>query len=103
MCQYRESTLEFLMRWMERDGIYFYFAHDGARERLVILDDRVQHAPSKLSAPYRKSRGLSEPDGLRRFRAELRAVPGRVQVDDYDYLRPTLSQKRSTSASTTSW
>ena len=40
VCQYRESTLEFLMRWMERDGIYFYFAHDGAAERLVILDDR---------------------------------------------------------------
>ena len=90
VCQYRESTLEFLMRWMERDGIYFYFAHDGARERLVILDDKRQHAAAKVNAPYRTTDGLSESEGLRRFRAERHAVPARVQVDDYDYLRPAL-------------
>ena len=90
VCQYRESTLDFLMRWMERDGIYFYFAHDGAQERLVILDDKAQHAAPAVHAPYQKSIALSEADGLRRFRAERRAVPGRVHVDDYDYLRPAL-------------
>ena len=89
VCQYRESTLEFLMRWMERDGIYFYFAHDGARERLIILDDGRSTRRPRSALPT-KDCGLSESDGLRRFRAERRAVPGRVQVDDYDYLRPAL-------------
>ena len=90
VCQYRESTLDFLMRWMERDGIYFYFAHDGAQERMVILDDRSQHEAARVTANYLGRTGLLATDGLRRFRAERHAVPGRVQVDDYDYLRPGL-------------
>ena len=43
-----------------------------------------------MTAPYQSSSGLAETDGLRRFRAARHAVPGRVQVDDYDYLRPVL-------------
>lgn len=89
VCQYRESTLDFLMRWMERDGIYFYFAHEGTQERLVILDDKGRHDQPLVQAPYAKALGLGQ-EGLRRFRAERRAVPARVRVDDYDYLRPAL-------------
>ncbi|MGD0526283.1 MAG: type VI secretion system tip protein TssI/VgrG [Polyangiaceae bacterium] len=90
VCQYRESTLDFLARWMERDGIYYHFEHDGTRERLIITDDRGKHPPAKVSAAYQTSVGLREADGLRRFRVEHHTVPGRVQVDDYDYLRPAL-------------
>jgi type VI secretion system secreted protein VgrG len=90
VCQYRESTLDFVMRWMERDGIYFYFAHDGARERLVILDDKGQHGQPRVRAPFVRALTGAGDDRLRRFRAERRAVPGRVHVDDYDYLRPAL-------------
>lgn len=42
VCQYQESTLDFLSRWLERLGIYHYFEHeDGqspAAEKLVLLD-----------------------------------------------------------------
>ncbi len=44
VCQYRESSVAFLSRRMEREGIYYFFEQGEARERLVITDDRSFHA-----------------------------------------------------------
>jgi type VI secretion system secreted protein VgrG len=90
VCQYRESTLSFLMRWMERDGIYFYFSHDGPTDRLIIVDHKAQHPIPSVHAQYQTGRRLVGADGVYRFRAERHTVPGRVRVDDYDYLHPAL-------------
>ncbi len=32
ICQYRESDLDFISRWMEREGIYYFFDHGDDRE-----------------------------------------------------------------------
>lgn len=39
LAQEGESALAFLSRCMERDGIAYFFEHDGPRERLVLTDD----------------------------------------------------------------
>ena len=42
VCQYQESDLEFVQRWMEREGIYYYFDHSGKVEKLVMVDATIR-------------------------------------------------------------
>ncbi len=39
VCQYKESDLEFISRWMEKEGLYYFFDHSGSNEKLIIVDD----------------------------------------------------------------
>jgi type VI secretion system secreted protein VgrG len=90
VCQYRESTLDFLMRLLEREGIYFYFTQGASKEKLVILDDKGQHPPDATTVIYRRTGAYADTDWVRRFRAERRATPGSVRVDGENYLNPAL-------------
>jgi type VI secretion system secreted protein VgrG len=47
--QYRESTLAFVSRLMEEDGLFYYFEHEEQLHRLVIADTNL--AFSKLTPP----------------------------------------------------
>ena len=53
--QYRESDLEFITRLMEEAGLFYFFEHTEAGHKLVIADDKGEHAaingPTML--PYR--------------------------------------------------
>src|SRR5687768_10074709 len=54
VCQYQESSLEFLHRWMEREGLYYFFEQGERSEKLIVVDDRSAHValpPAPL--PYR--------------------------------------------------
>jgi len=91
ICQYQESTLDFVLRWLEREGIYWYFEHDSAREKLVMLDDLGQEAKEvRVHASHVSSAGLGEAVGIRRWHAEHRLLPAKVCVEDYDYMHPGL-------------
>ena len=43
VCQYRESHFDFLSRWMEREGLYYFFEQGDDGEKLVIADDKSAH------------------------------------------------------------
>ncbi|MFO0603899.1 MAG: type VI secretion system tip protein TssI/VgrG [Polyangiales bacterium] len=89
--QYRESDWAFAARWMERSGIYFYFEHGDAQEKLIAVDDKGAHAPLAAD-PVRffdTSHGdVSAVEGVHSFslRREYRAAS--VKVTDYEYARP---------------
>lgn len=93
IAQYRESNLDFLHRWMERLGLFYYFEQGEKKERVVIVDGPqydALHGPGVV-----KYRPLSEGDSmaLEAFewvRSRSRAVPHEVALHDYDYLKPTL-------------
>ena len=42
--QYRESTLNFVLRLMEEEGIYFY-KHDKTAHYMMLVDDQSGHDP----------------------------------------------------------
>ncbi|HLM73152.1 MAG TPA: contractile injection system protein, VgrG/Pvc8 family, partial [Polyangiaceae bacterium] len=44
ICQYRESDLDFISRWMEREGLYYFFEHSEGGEKLVISDSSAYNA-----------------------------------------------------------
>jgi type VI secretion system secreted protein VgrG len=44
VCQYAESDFNFLSRWLERDGVYYFFEQGSDRERLVLTDTTMAHS-----------------------------------------------------------
>lgn len=91
VCQYQESSLAFIHRWMEREGLYYFFEQEDGEEKLIITDDKGSHAPSRLQAiPYYPSGGSAKGAHLDRFSTKSAALPALVRLRDYDYAKPSL-------------
>ena len=43
ICQYQESHLSFICRWMEREGLYYYFEQTDNGEKVIITDTHLSH------------------------------------------------------------
>ena len=50
VCQYRESDLDFLSRWLEREGIYYFFEHGESGEKLILCDNKA-YEPDPVGEP----------------------------------------------------
>ncbi|KYF82957.1 hypothetical protein BE18_12920 [Sorangium cellulosum] len=104
VCQYRESHLDFISRWMEREGLYYYFEHEGSSEKLIITDKSSAHGPIERT-PVRYH-PVSDTDvvagaSLSSFLCRHTALPARVKLRDYDYARPLLDVSGSAPVSMT--
>ncbi|MFO0650433.1 MAG: contractile injection system protein, VgrG/Pvc8 family [Polyangiales bacterium] len=78
VCQYRESDLDFISRWMEREGLYYFFDHEGDEEKLVTVNDSGEHT-ALGDGPIRFFATGSGDSTLpaRRWRPSPRATPAR--------------------------
>ncbi|WP_434041525.1 MULTISPECIES: type VI secretion system Vgr family protein [Sorangium] len=92
VCQYRENDYAFIARWMEREGIYYYFEHEEGGETLVLTDDRSIHQPNggKPVRYYPQPGANTARDTIRAFTCRHGAVPGAVRLKDYDYANPAV-------------
>ncbi|WP_437735719.1 type VI secretion system Vgr family protein [Sorangium sp. So ce1335] len=92
VCQYRENDYAFIARWMEREGIYYYFEHGEGGETLVLTDDRSIHQPhgGKPVRYYPQPGANTARDTIRAFTCRHGAVPGAVRLKDYDYANPAV-------------
>ncbi len=93
VCQYRESHFNFISRWMERDGLYYYFEQPRDGEKMIITDARTSHTPMDGAEPlkYLTESGLDWPVGaesVRRFSLTRSQVPQTVTLTDYNYRKP---------------
>ncbi len=88
VCQFNESYLDFLSRWMEKLGIYYYFIKSGDDEKLVITDSQMSHEPlHKRTLIYRQIANLES--AIREelvycFESDHQIVPDNVHVKDYN-------------------
>ncbi len=93
VCQYQESDLAFIGRWLERDGLYYYFEHGDKQEKLVITDHQSYHE-SLSSKPVRHVTLADDNalvgDALHSFQCRFSSLPATVQLQDYDYGNPDL-------------
>ncbi|MEZ4300780.1 MAG: type VI secretion system tip protein TssI/VgrG [Polyangiaceae bacterium] len=95
--QYRETHLSFFHRWLEREGLYYYFEHpeDGANEVLVIADDRGVHEdfPAGGRVRYFPIFGddASAPVGFHQLQQDVQWLPKSVTIADYNYANPSAS------------
>ena len=94
--QYNESALDFIHRWMEFYGIYYYFDHASGRDEPVFTDTtdtlgKMSHGEGVLH--YDPVNGLRSVDADRKiqnFTVEKRRLPARVRLRNYSSDRPDL-------------
>jgi type VI secretion system secreted protein VgrG len=93
VCQYLESNFDFISRWMEREGMYYYFEQGDSSERLVITDHRsFQSALVDKAVRFDAHGGHDGRAGeaLHSFTCKHRALPAGVRLKDYNDSKPTL-------------
>jgi type VI secretion system secreted protein VgrG len=104
VCQYDESHFNFLSRWMERDGIYYYFEQGDQSEKMVMTDTHIAHAPMAQGGLFHYS-PPSNLDGTKReevvkdFILKQKPLPKKVLLKDYDYRKPSLEMKAEAAVS----
>lgn len=94
VCQYRESHLDFIHRWLEREGLYYYFEHaEGGPEVMVIVDDKDQHGPLSGRGRVRyhphSSTDVSAGECFREVHVDFSSLPAAVHINDYNYANPS--------------
>jgi type VI secretion system VgrG family protein len=95
VCQYRESDLDFISRWMEKEGIFYFFEHGPDGEKLILADGASHdHDPLGVPVLYAPQLGL-ERDSMpgphfRSFSGKHSTLPAQARLTDHDYAKPNL-------------
>jgi type VI secretion system VgrG family protein len=102
--QYEETDLDFVSRWLEHEGIFYFFENDGTREKVVFADSTGAYKPvsaqgsTYLYRPQGRSRSTaSERDGggdaeeIHTFRCRATRQPRKVRLNDYNWRDPAAS------------
>lgn len=94
--QYRETDLDFISRLMEEEGIFYFFKHGDSRHDLILADGKgaIQPCP-EISRAAVSDQPREDEDTVMRFRQEHAVYVGKVELNDYDYLQPSLSLSSS--------
>jgi type VI secretion system secreted protein VgrG len=90
--QYRETDFAFCCRLMEEYGIYYFFKHSDGKHTMVLADSRSSHEanPDVPNLPYLPLMGdqLHIDQHLGAWVSERRFRTGKIEFNDYDYLKP---------------
>jgi len=92
LVQYRETDLNFILRQLEHEGIFFWFEHAADGETLVLADHFTSHpeCPGAASVPYHSGlQARPERDHFDGWRLTRRVESGRLIHTDYDFERPS--------------
>jgi len=95
-CQFGESHYDFVCRWMERNGLYYFFDQSGETEKLIMTDSKMAHVPSNLGnelsyAPVSGLEALHLDESVQSYICRRRLVPQKITMRDYDYRKPSLN------------
>ena len=92
--QYDESDFAFLQRWLEHEGLSYWFEHEVHGEVIVVSDD-TRTGPFLSGSPTLRYRGRNNLDPGKKglvwgLDFAQRRVPARVVVADYNEDNPAL-------------
>ena len=102
--QYRESSLTFISRLLEEEGISYYFLHEASKHTMVFMDNNTTRGAAPLPKgqtsikySFEKEGYVSKDEegisGLERIETSF---PGKTTLTDYDFTKPNLSLQGST-------
>lgn len=95
LCQYSESHFGFLSRWLERDGVYYWFEQSAQGERMLASDTRIAHTPMPgfdafhYAPPTGLDASLAD-EVVKGFTLKRTPMPKSLLVKDYNYEKPSL-------------
>lgn len=105
VCQYQESSFDFVSRWLEKEGMYYYFEHgnvqatdqsvDAASQRaiMVIVDDTIK-LPADVLPLYYRPPGHTETgnaqQAVQQFICRRTRLPKQVVLQDFNYHKAAL-------------
>lgn len=88
VCQYQETNLDFISRWMEKEGIYYFFDHSGSSEKLVLVDAASMQPAPVERVTYRPLEELTTGvafDSVQNFVCRQRPLPKQVILQGFNY------------------
>ncbi|MEO7329147.1 MAG: type VI secretion system tip protein TssI/VgrG [Minicystis sp.] len=92
--QFAESDWDFIQRWLEHEGLYYWFEHGRRGEKLIVSDTSADATPISGSSTLRYRRknnlGAGGEGTIHRWNLVQRRIPARVVVSDYNYRTPAL-------------
>ncbi|ETX26754.1 type VI secretion system Vgr family protein [Roseivivax isoporae] len=89
--QYGESTLDFLQRILEHEGIFYFFEYDLGHHTVVLSDDaeRAKPAPRAEVLRFEPNDSLLDGSGvITSWHRTTSVVTGQHAQTDYDFERP---------------
>lgn len=90
--QWRETDLNFVMRLMEDEGIFFWFEHADGMDKLILSDDADGHKdlPVVPAVTWSGVKGFPfQDDQVRDCSLVMRVVPDAVGVDAWSFETPS--------------
>jgi len=96
VCQYQESHLDFISRWMEKEGIAYFFDHEGTADRLIMVDDKAMYPARMRKVDYRPvdtlDTGLTG-DSVQNFICRQKPLPNKVLLQDFNHRKAGVELK----------
>ena len=91
--QYRESSLAFVSRLLEEEGIFYFFEHTDSKHTLVLTDHPSQVPPcpgaSKVRMTLTQSWQMAEEALVTGLEMDHTAVTEKIELKDYDFEKPS--------------
>ena len=90
-CVQYETSLHFVQRLCEEEGLHFHFQHSADGHVLVFGDDQTSFSKPDQSTAYRRDSGMvAEAPVIDQFKLRLNTRPTHVSRRDYDFEKPHL-------------
>lgn len=99
--QYRESSLNFVTRLLEEEGIAYFFTHDDSGHTLVLADNPAAYGdcPHGSTARFRaEATAARDSYAITRCRWQAGLAPSSYGTDSYDFTTPSTSLAASSAA-----
>lgn len=92
VCQYQETHFNFISRWMEREGVYYYFEQTDSGEMMVITDTYLAHLDlpdeDERTVQYSPPSGLEisvQKEAVTGLVCRQKPVPAKVTLQDFNF------------------
>ncbi|CAB3727537.1 type VI secretion system Vgr family protein [Trinickia soli] len=99
--QYRETDLNFVLRLMQEEGLFFYFEHTKAGHKLIVTDSSASAKPIdgiSPSMPYSQGEMLDDVDVVTSLQSRRELVPTDVALKGADYKVPNARRYQTSKA-----
>lgn len=93
ICQFEETSLDFLSRRLEQEGVYYWFEQQADHE-VVVFGNTLQQQPRTITPLVWRPAGDLDPERavapVVRFEQRMQTQPGRVTLRDFSASKATL-------------